>query len=66
MRFSPEHPNNQTKLKMHDGRRITYSLEPKWILTIYHTSEDAYMRYSADLIIGVDEGQLKFPASYVD
>ncbi|MGB0744091.1 MAG: hypothetical protein ACPGSB_06155 [Opitutales bacterium] len=66
MRFTAEHPDNKAKLELHDGRPIRFSLEPKWLLTLFHTPEDAYMRYSADLIVGDDDGQLKFPASYAD
>jgi hypothetical protein len=66
MRFTPDHPNNRNKLELHDGRRIRYSLDPEWILTLYHTPEDAYMVYSSEFIVGDDDGQLKFPANYAD
>lgn len=66
MRFNPDHPNNQNKLELHDGRRIRHSLDPEWILTLYHTPEDAYMVYSSDFLVGNDDGQLKFPATYAD
>lgn len=66
MRFTADHPNNRDKLELHDGRPLRYSLDPEWILTLYHTPEDATMVYSSDLIVGNENGKLKFPKKYAE
>jgi len=41
--FPPPTTDNRTKLDLHDGRRIRYSLSPEWLLTLDQTPAGAYI-----------------------
>lgn len=66
MRFDAEHPDNKNEIQGMDGGSIRYSLPVEWVLTVYFSDGDVLMQQSADLLVGMDDGRLKFPTMYID
>jgi hypothetical protein len=62
MKFNPDHPVNKHHLFNHDGMKYRHSLPIEWVLRVYF--EDGSKYHEADLLIGDDNGILKFPTTY--
>jgi hypothetical protein len=66
MRFDAGHPDNKHVLNDMNGGSYRHSLPVEWVFTVYFSDSSVDFEKSADLLIGSDNGILKFPTKYAD
>ncbi len=63
MRFDPDHPDNESYMRGFSGEPFRYSLTPKWELEIFHHTQGEETS-SSGMLVGEEDGVLKFPTRY--
>lgn len=62
IQLDPDHSDNAHLIYESDGSKVRHSLPPEWLLTLYFYKRSPYS--SAELVVGNDNGTLKFPTTY--